>query len=457
MPIAGIESALNDIRAGKFVIIVDDEDRENEGDLAIAAEYATPQAINFMAREARGLICVAMTGERLDALCIPLMVPPEANTSAFSTAFTVSVEARCGVTTGISAFDRATTIRALIDPATRPEDLVRPGHVFPLRAAEGGVLTRAGQTEASVDLARLAGCYPAAVICEIMRDDGAMARRPDLERFAVRYGLVIITVADLISYRCQRERDPVVPTLALAQRERVSFLAAPKQAAAELRREPALALPHDQYGPYAPAPPVLPLRPGAHLPDGSAPPGAARVPLATDCDSERANQQEQTMGQTFEGHLVGTGLKFGIVISRFNDAIGRELLHGAQDALIRHGVARGDIDVAWVPGAFELPLAARWMARRGGGSGQRTCYDAIICLGVVIRGATPHFDYVAGQAASGIASAAFEGGVPVTFGLVTTENLEQAFERAGTKAGNRGAEAAMAAIEMANLRRLLEN
>jgi riboflavin synthase alpha subunit len=199
-----LKTVLADLQAGRFVIIVDDEDRENEGDLVIAAEYATPQAINFMAREGRGLICVAMTGERLDALQIPLIMPPETNTAIFRTAFTVPVEARHGVTTGISAFDRATTIRTLIDPDTRPEDLVRPGHVFPLRAADGGVLSRAGHTEASVDLARMAGLYPAAVICEIMRDDGAMARRSDLERFAARHG-----IRDCCD--CRPDRIPATP------------------------------------------------------------------------------------------------------------------------------------------------------------------------------------------------------------------------------------------------------
>ncbi len=205
MPFASVEAALDDMRAGKFVIIVDDEDRENEGDLAIAAEYATPQAINFMAREGRGLICVPMTGERLDELRLPLMVPPAENTARFHTAFTVSVEARHGVTTGISAFDRATTIQALINPATRPDDLARPGHVFPLRAATGGVLTRAGQTEASLDLARLAGLYPAAVICEIMSADGSMARLPELESFAALHSLKLVSVADLIAYRYRTE------------------------------------------------------------------------------------------------------------------------------------------------------------------------------------------------------------------------------------------------------------
>jgi 3,4-dihydroxy-2-butanone 4-phosphate synthase len=201
MPLSGIENALADFRAGKFVIIVDAEDRENEGDLAIAAEFVTPQAVNFMAREGRGLICLAMSGERLDELRIPMMVPPTENTTRLGTAFTVTVDARQGTTTGVSAFDRATTIQAMIDPATRPEDIARPGHIFPLRSAEGDVLARPGQTEASVALARLAGLYPAAAICEIMSEDGTMARLPELESFAARHGLKIISIADLIAYR----------------------------------------------------------------------------------------------------------------------------------------------------------------------------------------------------------------------------------------------------------------
>jgi 3,4-dihydroxy-2-butanone 4-phosphate synthase len=208
MPLSGIENAMADFRAGKFVIIVDAEDRENEGDLVIAAEFVTPQAINFMAREGRGLICLSMTGERLDELRIPMMAPPGENTAHFGTAFTVSVGARRGVTTGISAFDRATTIRALIDPATRPEDIARPGHVFPLRSAEGDVLARAGHTEASIALARLTELYPAAAICEIMSEDGAMARLPELESFAARHGLKIISIADLIAYR-QRAQSAI--------------------------------------------------------------------------------------------------------------------------------------------------------------------------------------------------------------------------------------------------------
>jgi 3,4-dihydroxy 2-butanone 4-phosphate synthase/GTP cyclohydrolase II len=199
-----VQRAIEDFRTGKFVVIVDDEDRENEGDLAIAAERVTPESINFMAREGRGLICVSLTSERCDALELPPMV--EENTSPFGTAFTVSIEARGRVTTGISAADRAATVRAAIDPATRPSDLLRPGHMFPLRAAPGGVLKRAGQTEASVDLARIAGLLPAAAICEIMNDDGTMARLPDLTRFVEKHGLRMISVADLIRYRMQTER-----------------------------------------------------------------------------------------------------------------------------------------------------------------------------------------------------------------------------------------------------------
>jgi|DewCreStandDraft_2_1066082.scaffolds.fasta_scaffold00024_136 3,4-dihydroxy 2-butanone 4-phosphate synthase/GTP cyclohydrolase II len=204
MALATVEEAIEDFRQGKFVIIVDDASRENEGDLAIAAEKVTPEAINFMARYARGLICLPIIGKRLDELQIPMMV--QENTAKYRTAFTVSIEARHGVTTGISAYDRAATVKAVLDPRTRPEDLVRPGHMFPIRAHEGGVLVRAGHTEASVDLAKLAGLYPAAVICEIMNEDGTMARLPELEAFAQQHGLKIISVAQLIEYRRRREK-----------------------------------------------------------------------------------------------------------------------------------------------------------------------------------------------------------------------------------------------------------
>src|SRR5437660_1337151 len=203
MQFASIPDAAADIREGRMIIVVDDEDRENEGDLVCAAEKVTPEMINFMARHARGLICLPLTEERCDELNLPPQVAE--NTSHLGTAFTISIEARRGVTTGISAADRATTILTAVDPRTRPQDLARPGHVFPLRAKKGGVLVRPGQTEAAVDIARIAGLYPAGVICEIMNEDGTMARLPQLKDFAVTHGLKIITVADLVRYRIQKE------------------------------------------------------------------------------------------------------------------------------------------------------------------------------------------------------------------------------------------------------------
>jgi len=200
-----VERALEDFRAGKMVILVDDEDRENEGDIALAAEKTTPEAINFMAKYARGLICLTLTGEKLEQLDLPLMVETKENDSPFGTGFTISVDARHGISTGISAADRSHTILTAISDSVKPEDLVRPGHIFPLRAQEGGVLVRTGQTEGSVDLARLAGLKSAGVICEIMNDDGTMARMPDLEVFAKEHQLNIVSVADIIRYRMRNE------------------------------------------------------------------------------------------------------------------------------------------------------------------------------------------------------------------------------------------------------------
>jgi 3,4-dihydroxy 2-butanone 4-phosphate synthase/GTP cyclohydrolase II len=205
--LAGIDEALDTLRRGRFIIVVDDHDRENEGDLMMAADKATPEAINFMATHGRGLVCLAMTPERLDELEVPLMV--SGNTSTFETAFCISIEARVGTTTGISAADRAATIRAAIDPATRPRDLARPGHVFPLRARAGGVLARAGHTESAVDLSRMAGLSPAGVICEVMNRDGSMARVPDLLRVAGRHRLPLVSIADLIEYRTRTESHVV--------------------------------------------------------------------------------------------------------------------------------------------------------------------------------------------------------------------------------------------------------
>ena len=203
-PFASIEEAIESIQAGRMIVVVDDEDRENEGDLTIAAAKITPEAVNFMAKLGRGLICMPMTAERLDELELPLMV--NQNTTRLNTAFCVTIEAKHAVSTGISASDRAATVRAAIDSNTKPSDLARPGHMFPLRARDGGVMVRAGQTEAAVDLARIAGLYPAGVICEIMNEDGTMARVPELTKFAKKHGLLMITIEDLIKYRMRTER-----------------------------------------------------------------------------------------------------------------------------------------------------------------------------------------------------------------------------------------------------------
>ena len=216
MPLISIEEAIRDIKEGRMVILSDDEDRENEGDLTMAAEKVNPEAINFMSKYGRGLICLSMTGEKIDSLELPPMV--ENNTSMFQTGFTVSIEARCGVTTGISAADRAITILTAIADGAKPKDLVRPGHIFPLRARDGGVMVRSGQTEGSVDLARLAGLKPAGVICEIMDEDGSMARMPALEKFSEKHGIGICTIADLIEYRMRTESfvrraaETIIPT-----------------------------------------------------------------------------------------------------------------------------------------------------------------------------------------------------------------------------------------------------
>ena len=221
--IASVEAAIEDVRAGKMVILVDDADRENEGDLCIAAEKVTPEAINFMAKYGRGLICLSLTEEHLERLHLGMMVPDWENTSGFGTAFTISIEAREGVTTGISAADRAHTVQTAIADGVKPTDIVRPGHIFPLRAREGGVLRRVGQTEGSVDLARLAGLKPAGVICEVMNDDGTMARMPDLAAFGKEHDIKIVTIADLVQYRLRKEKlvrrsaEAIMPTRAAGE------------------------------------------------------------------------------------------------------------------------------------------------------------------------------------------------------------------------------------------------
>ncbi len=227
MPAIPIEEAIEEIKAGRMVILVDDEDRENEGDLCMAAEKVTAESINFMAKMGRGLICLAMSGEMIDRLELPMMV--DHNTSPFQTGFTVSIEARCGVTTGISAADRATTVLTAVADNARPTDLVRPGHIFPLRARNGGVMVRVGQTEGSVDLARLAGFKPAGVICEVMDEDGTMARMPALEKFSQEHGIGICTIADLVEYRMKNESfvrrsaESIIPTIHGGEFRMVAF------------------------------------------------------------------------------------------------------------------------------------------------------------------------------------------------------------------------------------------
>ena len=227
MPVIPIAEAIKEIKAGRMVILVDDEDRENEGDLCMAAEKVDAQSINFMAKMGRGLICLAMSGEMIDRLDLPMMV--DHNTSPFQTGFTVSIEARCGVTTGISASDRATTVLTAVADDAKPSDLVRPGHIFPLKARDGGVMVRVGQTEGSVDLARLAGFKPAGVICEVMDEDGTMARMPALEKFSQEHGVGICTIADLVEYRMQNESfvhrsaESLIPTAYGGEFKMVAF------------------------------------------------------------------------------------------------------------------------------------------------------------------------------------------------------------------------------------------
>jgi 6,7-dimethyl-8-ribityllumazine synthase len=363
---------------GQMVIVVDDEDRENEGDLCMAADAATAEAINFMVTHGRGLVCLPMTEERLRALELPMMV--RRNTSAFGTGFTVSIEAKEGVTTGISAADRAHTIRTAVSATATAADLARPGHIFPLRARAGGVRERRGQTEASVDLARLAGRAPAAIICEILSADGTMARRPELERFAQTHGMPIVSVEQLVAYREAREGP----------------LGSPRTAgAAEMRND-----------------------------------------MQAD-DAEMA---------ATEGAWQAEGLRVEVVAARFNEQVTERLVQGARDTWRRLGGRPADFRLTWVPGAFELPLVARRLA-------EARTPDAVVALGAVVRGDTPHFDFVAAQSAAGCMQAGIATGVPVLYGVLTCNTMEQAMARAGQKAGNKGADALLAAVETANVLR----
>src|ERR671916_2298303 len=524
MPFSPMEEILEDIKAGKMVIVCDDEDRENEGDLTMAAELVTADDINFMATHGRGLICLPMAEELIDRLDIPQMTVH--NSSRMGTGFTVSIEAREGITTGISAADRAHTCRVAVDDATGPEDLVMPGHVFPLRAKRGGVLQRAGQTEAAVDLARLAGLKPAGVICEIMNEDGTMARVPDLEKFSAEHSVKMVTVAQIIEYRRTYETlvrcavETRLPTpfgefrlrayesemddlthLALLMGEpegtddvlvRVHSACLTGDALHSLRCDCGEQLEAAMERVAAEGEGVivymqqegrgiglLNKMKAYHLQDEGMDTVEANQKLGLAPDLRDYGIGAQILKElglnrirlltnnlTKVGGLRGFGLEISERVAievepnghnegylktkreKLNHVFFRQRLEGPRDAMARHGGDLGAVDVVWVPGAYEIPVAAKQLALSGR-------YDAVICLGAVIRGATAHFDYVAGGAAGGISSVALETNVPVIFGVITTETIEQAIERAGTKLGNKGFEAAASAIEMANLMRQL--
>ena len=542
-PFSTIEEAIEDIRQGKMVVVCDDENRENEGDLTMAAQFVTPEAINFMRKEGGGLICLALTPDRCDELGLDLMAAK--NESAFETAFTVSVEARSGVSTGISAADRARTIQVAIDPKSSPRELVQPGHVFPLKAKAGGVLERVGQTEAAVDLARLAGLNPSGVICEIMNEDGSMARVRDLEPYCARHDIKMVTVADLVAYRRRHEKlvERVVATklptsfgdfvavgyrslvdnkhhvalvkgevdgeedvlvrvhsecltgdvfhslrcdcgeqlesaLGMIEREGRGVLLYLSQEgrgigllnklrAYKLQEEGLdtvdanlrLGLPADlrDYGIGAQILVDLGLSsiriltnnpkkisglagyglsvsdqvPIQHMPN---PHNEAYLRTKRDKLGHTLHHQglaldEQMIRDEHETRpspgargvrVPGEDGQVALCVATFYTELAEKLEAGARAALDEAGVSA--IDRFEVPGAFELPVIAKYAAESGR-------YEAVICLGAVIRGETDHYDYVCGEAARGIQDVQLETGVPCGFGVLTVDTMEQALER----------------------------
>eukprot|EP00903_Cladosiphon_okamuranus_P004273 g4271.t1 len=412
MKLNSIEEIIEDIRQGRMVILMDDEDRENEGDLVMAASLVRPEDINFMATEGRGLICLTLTKERCQQLNLDPMV--QANESVYGTNFTVSIEAAEGVTTGISAADRARTIQAAVAPQAMPKDIVQPGHIFPIMAQPGGVLSRAGHTEAGCDLARLAGLESAAVIVEIMNEDGSMARRPDLEAFAEKHALKIGTIEDLIHYRLTNETTVECIKVREVETDYGPF---------QLRTYHDVA--RDQYhhafvvGTFDDGEPVLTR---VHLPTplrdlfGLIIPGKQR--------SSRWTIHTAMRRVADEGRGVVVTLGFGMPEA---DQVETQL-----DQFYGEGES--------------IPVNANAQIMQMAQTGD---YLAIIALGCVIRGGTPHFEFVSAGATEGLNRVQLDTGVPVTFGVLTVDDVEQAIERSGEDPNNKGEEAALTALEMA--------
>ena len=468
-PISPVEDIVADLAAGRMVILVDEEDRENEGDIVIAADHITPEAINFMARHARGLICLTLSREMCERLQLPPMV--QRNGAKHSTAFTVSIEAAEGVTTGISAADRARTVQAAVAPNAVAADLVQPGHIFPLQAVDGGVLMRAGHTEAGCDLAAMAGCSPASVICEVMNEDGTMARLPDLQIFAAEHDIKIGTIAALIEHRSRVESLVEKVGCREIQTNWGAFTAhafldkpsggvhlalvrgkwAPEDTVSVRVHEPlsvldALEINRSLHSWSLDASLSHIANEGKGVAvllncgetAGRAWPRAtaSRLPATsrkTDQTMQGANKGENTP-------LNGKGLRIGIVQARFNADITDALASACLSELEALGVAANDIHHLQVPGALEVPVALQALAERGG-------YHALVALGCIIRGETYHFELVANESGASVSRVALDYRLPIANAILTTENLEQAVARQTDK----GRDAARVAVEMAQL------